>query len=229
MNMKLLSFSLKTILLVTTMAVCAPAVNAQVDSTTANKMSFMRRYDNRHKDFQKGWRKLIPQQAIVQMYGDIGLLSLGAAWDYGKREQWETSALVGYVPKYNADQAHATLTLKQTYIPWSFTFYKNLAFEPLSAGAFLNLIFGDGFWIKEPDTYPYAGYYGFMSRLRINIFLGEQLTFTLPKEKNFFAKNLSLYYEISTYDLMLISRVTNSSLRPRQFLRLGFGVKVKML
>ena len=32
----------------------------------------------------------------------MGLLSFGTGWDYGKRNQWETDILLGFIPKYSA-------------------------------------------------------------------------------------------------------------------------------
>ena len=221
------------LLMVMSLAALSAGAATPPDDTLAverSSSSFLFRYDRRTKSRGKGWGKLVPQQVVAQMYGDIGLVSVGCGWDYGKRDQWESHLLFGYVPKYNYDHGHITMTLKETFVPWSFTFAGGLAFEPLTAGMYFNAIFGDEFWTKEPDKYTPdgGGYYRFSSRIRINIFMGEQLTFTFPADKRSPIKAASIYYEISTCDLYLISRVTNSTLKPRDFLRLAFGVKLKI-
>ena len=34
------------------------------------------------------WSRLIPSQTILQTAGNMGAVSVGLGWDYGKREQW---------------------------------------------------------------------------------------------------------------------------------------------
>lgn len=41
-------------------------------------------------------------------------------------------------------------------------------------------------------------------------------------------RHVSLFYELSTCELYLISKVTNKSLSMRDILRLSFGVKVQL-
>ncbi|MBR4406269.1 MAG: hypothetical protein IKT30_07835 [Bacteroidaceae bacterium] len=84
-------------------------------------------------------------------------------------------------------------------------------------------IFNDEFWTQEPDRYP-TGYYGFSTRVRINLSIGQRIQFCIPQQKRQFSKSISFYYEISVSDLYLISAVTNH-LKPRDVLRLSFGIK----
>ena len=135
----------------------------------------------------------------------MGLLSFGTGWDYGKRNQWETDLLLGFIPKYSSKKAKVTMTLKQNYMPWS-----------------INL--GKGF----SERYP-KGYYGFSSKVRIHVFMGQRLTYDIDPNRRFLAKSVTFFYEISTCDLYLISGVTNSYLRPRDYLSLSFGLKFQWL
>lgn len=48
------------------------------------------RYDRRVHRYRKRWEALIPTHTKIQFAGNMGLLSLGTGWDYGKRNQWET-------------------------------------------------------------------------------------------------------------------------------------------
>ena len=74
-------------------------------------------YDNRVHRFRKNWERIIPTHAKIQYAGNMGLLSFGTGWDYGKRNQWETDILLGFIPKYSSKKTKVTMTLKQNYMP----------------------------------------------------------------------------------------------------------------
>ena len=38
-----------------------------------------------------------PTHVKMQYAGGMGVLSTGVGWDYGKRRQWETDVLLGYL------------------------------------------------------------------------------------------------------------------------------------
>jgi len=158
----------------------------------------------------------------------MGLLSVGTGWDYGKRNQWETDILLGFLPKFSSDRSKITMTLKQNYMPWSIDLGKGFSTEPLACGLYLNTIFGDEFWVKEPERYP-KGYYGFSTKIRAHVFLGQRLTFNIAPRKRYIAKAVTFFYELSTSDIYIASAFTNSYLRPKDYLSLSFGVKFQLL
>ena len=207
--------------------VCAGAclcLNAQESDTLKTN-----RYDRRIHRYRKHWEALIPTHTKMQFAGNMGLLSFGIGWDYGKRNQWETDIFLGFLPKYDSDRAKLTLTLKQNYIPWSLTIKNGpFAIEPLTCGMYLNTIFGDEFWTNEPDRYP-KGYYGFSSKVRIHAFLGQRLTLNIAPQHRFNARAITLFYELSTSDLYIISAFTNRYLKPHDYLSLSFGIKLQFL
>lgn len=43
------------------------------------------------------------------------------------------------------------------------------------------------------------------------------------------AKQISLFYEISTCDLYVISAFTNKYLKPKDYLSLSFGIKMQLI
>lgn len=187
------------------------------------------RNDRRGSGYRRGWNALIPTHAKLQYAGNMGLLSVGIGWEYGKHKQWETEILFGYLPKYESDRHKFTFTLKENYIPWRLRLKeKPVSIEPLLCGLYFNSIFGDEFWIKEPDRYP-SGYYGFSSRIRINIFLGQAVTLYLPERKHWTPRHISLFYEVSSCDLYIISAFTNKYLRPRDYLCLSLGLRMQIL
>lgn len=187
------------------------------------------RYDRRIHRYRKHWEALIPTHTKIQFAGNMGLMSFGTGWDYGKRNQWETDVLLGFLPAYESDRAKATFTLKQNYIPWSLQLGESrFSVEPLSTGLYFNTVFGDEFWVNEPERYP-RGYYGFSSKVRISVYLGQRLTCDIPSKHRFFARQMTLFYELSTTDLYIVSAFTNRYLRPRDYLSLSFGVKMQLL
>lgn len=185
------------------------------------------KYDKRIRRYRNHWEKLIPTHTKVQFAGNMGLLSFGTGWDYGKRNQWETDIFFGFIPKYDSKRAKVTMTLKQNYMPWNLNLGKGFSTEPLSCGLYFNTVFGDEFWVHEPDRYP-KGYYGFSSKLRAHVFLGQRLTYDIDPQQRHTAKAITFFYELSTCDLYLISAVTNDYLRPRDYLSLSFGLKLQL-
>ncbi len=181
------------------------------------------RYERRVRSYQRAWNRIIPTYTKLQYAGGMGLLNFGVGWDYGRKSQWETELFLGFIPKYSSDEVKATFTLKQNYIPWHKPLNRTVHIDPLTCGLYLNTIFNDEFWTQEPDRYP-KGYYGFSTRVRINLAVGQRIRFHIPQKKRRYHKSVSLYYEVSTCDFYLISVITNH-LKPSDFLRLSFGLK----
>lgn len=67
------------------------------------------RYDRRVMRYRKHWDLLIPTSGIIQTCGNMGIISLGIGWEYGKRRQWETQLLFGYIPKFSSDDEKFTI------------------------------------------------------------------------------------------------------------------------
>ena len=171
------------------------------------------KYDKRIHRYRGHWEKLIPTHTKVQFAGNMGLLSFGTGWDYGKKNQWETDVFLGFIPKYDSKSTKVTMTLKQNNMPWSLNLGRGFS--------------TDEFWVHEPDRYP-KGYYGFSSKIRSHIFLGQRLTYDIDPQRRYTAKSITFFYELSTCDLYLISAATNSYLRPRDYLSLSFGLKLQL-
>lgn len=187
------------------------------------------RYDRRIHRYRKHWEALIPTHTKIQFAGNMGLISLGTGWDYGKHNQWETDLFLGILPKYESKRTKLTLTLKQNYMPWSLQISESrFSVEPLSCGMYLNTVFGEEFWVNEPDRYP-KGYYGFSSKIRIHVFMGQRVTYDIDPKRRFTAKAITFFYELSTCDLYVISAFTNKYLKPKDYLSLSFGLKLQLL
>lgn len=185
-------------------------------------------YERRVEKYQSRWDKLIPSHSKIQFAGGMGLLSAGVGWDYGKNNQWETDVMLGYLPKYSTKTSKVTFTVKQNFIPWRKQLNKSFSIDPLACGLYVNTILNGDFWVSEPDKYP-NGYYSFSTKMRFNIFVGQRITIHIPPEKRFLANSMSLFYEISSNDLYIVSAFTNGYLKPKDYLRLSFGIKLQLL
>ena len=187
-----------------------------------------RRLDKRQDVRYRGLNRIIPTHNVLQFAGNMGLVSLGFGWDYGCRGQWETAVLLGYIPRNDGEKSYATFTLKETFIPWSISLGEKVAFEPLSAGLYLNSILSRDFWVREPDKYPY-GYYGFSTKMRLNLFVGEGITLYTPSHKESAIRSVTLFYEFGATDLYVISSATNKYLGFWDLFGLSFGIKIKLV
>ena len=182
------------------------------------------RYDKRVHRYRKYWAALIPTQFVIQNAGNMGALSAGIGWDYGKRKQWETHLLWGYIPEHQSTRGKLTMTLKENYIPWSIDLKRGWSIEPLETSIYLNTVYGHEFWKTQPNRYPNK-YYDFMStKFRLNVALGQRVTWQIPDKKRHRAKSISLSYEVGSCDLYIRSKFIDSSVSLKDILGLSFGV-----
>lgn len=193
-------------------------------TTPIEKLS---RYDKNRQRLMKRWKRLIPTQASLQYAGSIGLMSAGWGWHYGKGQHWETDILIGVVPRYHTEKFHTTFTIKQRYVPWHCMVSHRWTIEPLTAGVFFNTISGDDFWRSLPDKYP-KHYYGFSTKVRANIFLGQRLRYNIPRSKRLAHQAVSFYYELSSCDLYIVSKATNKEYPWQETLSLALGLRWEM-
>jgi hypothetical protein len=181
-------------------------------------------YEKRMNKRRSLWEHLIPTHHQIQYAGGMGLLSGGAGWGYGNKNRLETDISLGFLPRYSTEESKWTLTLKQIYIPWNVELGKNFSLEPLSCGLYANTVLNGKFWVSEPDKYP-SPYYSFSTKLRFHIFLGQRIRYSFPYDRRFFWESVSLFYEISSNDLYIVSAAGNRNLKPDDYLRLSFGAK----
>ena len=185
-------------------------------------------YQKRIEGYQSMWSKIIPSHTKLQYAGSMGFLSVGIGWHYGTKDRWETDLFLGFLPKYSTDRVKMTMTLKQNYIPWNVRLgQKGFSFDPLTSGLYITTIFGRQFWAVDPDYYP-SGYYGFSTKFRFNLSIGQRFSYTPPLKKRQLSKTFSVYYELSVNDLYLASALRNSYLKPSDYLSLSLGVKAHL-
>ncbi len=190
---------------------------------------YTNKYDQHvHKAYMR-WASLIPSQFVVQNAGNMGLVSVGTGWTYGRSHRWETHLMFGLIPKHQSTRAKLTMTLKENYLPWSISLKRGWSLEPLQASIYLNTVFGHEFWKTQPRRYP-VDYYEFMStKFRLNVALGQRLTWQIPANKRKYAKSISLFYEVSSCDLYIRSKFLEHSVPLKDILGLSIGIKLQSL
>lgn len=202
------------------------AADSSVYVKSHNKDS---RYDRRVRRYRRHWESLIPTHTILQYAGNMGLISAGIGWDYGRHRQWELDWMFGFLPKFNSDRNKLTMTIKTTYIPWSSYLRHGILLEPFSCGLYANTVFGSEFWDRQPGRYP-DKYYEFLStKLRLNIFIGQRLGYIVPRNKRKAVKSITAFYEVSTCDLYIRSLFQGNGMRFWDILSVSFGLRFQML
>lgn len=199
----------------------ASALILRKDSVAVRRPDFQRRTDN----YRKFWYSLIPNQFTIQYAGSIGVVAWGPGWHYGKKERWETDLLFGFVPRYHSEATKVTFTVKQRFVPWHLRISSRWTLEPLATGLFFSSIFGEDFWNHEPSRYP-DRYYGFSTKIRANVFLGQRATYKIPSKRRYFCKSVSIYYELSTCDMYVISALPNKNVKFTDILSLAAGLRL---
>uniref|UniRef100_UPI00405612C0 hypothetical protein n=1 Tax=Alistipes sp. TaxID=1872444 RepID=UPI00405612C0 len=183
--------------------------------------------DQRVEHSRHGWARLIPTHVKLQYAGGMGFLSAGFGWDYGKKRRWESDIFIGYLRKHTSSHGHATLTLKQNYIPWRIQCGEHISIEPLYGGLYHNTIFGDEFWTKQPNRYP-SGYYWFSTRMRIHVFSGCRATWHPKPHQNPTIREISLFFEVHSSDLYIVRKVGNSYLDTADIIGFSLGIKLQL-
>lgn len=215
------------LMLVVGLPVCGETNQALWTVAADTTRPALSRYEKSVRKWYRVWNKLIPSQFTLQYAGSIGAVSGGLGWHYGKKKQWETDLLVGYLPQADADESHFVFTAKQSYIPFHCDFGRRFELEPLTCGMFFSTISGEQFWKSQPSKYP-KKYYGFSTAIRAHLFVGQRICYKIPSSARRYHKNISFYYELSTCDLYLVSKFTNSYLSVWDILSLALGVKLDL-
>lgn len=201
-------------------------LGVQAKGFAAGQDSLMSKYDQRMMKRMIRWQKLIPDHTKLQFAGSIGLCSMGFGWSYGQSDQWETDIMIGFIPKYHSERTKVTLTLRESYIPWSFAISKSRWYiQPLSCSLFLSSVLDESFWVDEPSRYP-KGYYGFSTRIRANISFGQRILYKIPERDRRRSQSIAFYYELGACDTDIVTFVGNRFVKFKDILSLSVGMKV---
>lgn len=194
------------------------ALKARHDTTATPQ--YLRRVGR----IQRGWNAIVPNLSIFQYAGGIGMLSIGTGWDYGRRDQWETYLMLGYTPRHNTPDEYFTLSLKETYTPWSIPLWRDARLAPLFVSLTVSTLLNGEFWVKNPDRYP-SGYYSFSSKIRFHIGLGQKIRFSNLQNRSHWFKDIAFYYEVSSSDMYIFQKIRNKSIPLGDIICLAVGIQ----
>ena len=213
----------------------AMANDNESPSTETAPATELSAYEKHVQRMTSKWASLIPTHMVIQNAGNMGIVSAGLGWSYGKRHQWECDLMLGYIPMHDSNRGKLTSTIKANYMPWEITLNPNgnwnkkgrWSFEPLSTSLYINTVYGHEFWRSQPGRYP-DKYYEFMStKFRLNVAIGQRLTYEIPQYKRLHHKRITLFYEVGTCDLYIRS-MFQTSIPLKDILGLSFGAKFYM-
>lgn len=159
----------------------------------------------------------VPTGITLEYAGGFGLASAGAVFTPLKKT--EIAITLGYIPpKYGKIWSVNTLI---SYKLFNLKINERLTLQPLNAGGYVNLNFGDKLYLKWPSNYP-PDYYWWNSALRVGPFLEAELKYALPKQN----RELALFFQCLTNDLYIATYVVNTQfVTIRDILVLGAGMK----
>ncbi|TGD77911.1 hypothetical protein [Hymenobacter wooponensis] len=157
--------------------------------------------------------------------GGTGLVALGGGYRVA-HQRLEPEVLVGYLPRRLAGHRAAIITLKTSYIPFSPRLgHSRWEVSPVAVGGFINYTTGSQYFLTNNSAGRYRpGYYWWSAAVRMGAFAGPRLTHLGHLSGRYVPKQ-TLYAELGTNELYLVSALTNRSLKLKEILTLGGGVK----
>ena len=179
-------------------------------------------FGQRVETFQKSRKWYLPDHMKLQFAGGIGFLSAGPGYS-SKNKTLETDILFGFLPQKFGGDALISITGKTTYSPWRIPVKTDYYVAPFSLGFYLSYTFGPQFDTKWPTYYP-KGYYWWATAFRPGAYVGGKAGKNFMRKSR--ARGAEFYYELGTYDLLLVSYVQNRAfLNLSDIVNLSFGVK----
>lgn len=176
-------------------------------------------------DSLRGRPWYVPDHAGGQVAGGQGMVAAGAGYRLGLR--WEVELVAGYVPGRHSITPMGIFTAKATYMPWAVS-RRAWTLQPLAVGMHVNYTASRGLNASRDNKYP-TGYYWWSARTRLGAFLGGRLAYAVPSRSGRLRRAISLYYELGTNDLYLVSWWANPrALSVVDLATLGLGLKVDL-
>ena len=160
----------------------------------------------------------IPDFVKAHFAGSMGLISLGTGFTYANYK-FETDLFICYLPKKYGFEYPVTLTVKQTYLPYTYN-NKTLRVIPFQIGLFINTTFEDRFFTRATSRYP-SGYYWWSENIRLNVFIGSRIGFN----KVAFFRNLDIMMEFNTNELYLTYYFLNRETTLEDVFSFSMGIK----
>lgn len=174
----------------------------------------------RHRgERERAW--YLPDQAKLQLAGNIGFLSPGVGWAWRDR-RITADAFFGWVPEvYGGDVL--SVTGKLTWRPWTLKAGSGFELRPLTAAVQLTYTLGGSFFVDEPSRYP-DGYYPFPTALRSGVAFGSAASWPWRRS----GTRIGVFYELVALDHVLVAWWQNAgSLSLADVFSLAIGTSVE--
>jgi hypothetical protein len=170
---------------------------------------------------QRKW--YAPDAITLQFAGNIGMFSIAPSYNFAN-DKINAELFYGYVPKFDASEALHILTLKGVYKPFrKVPLNDDFSLTPLRVSLGVSYYFRSQFSTNWSNAYPTSDYYWWTSSLRLTGGFGSALHYALPNNSTF--KELSLYGDIGTYDLIATSAFKDKTLTTWDILNFGVGLR----
>lgn len=166
----------------------------------------------------------LPQDAVVQYAGSIGLVSAGIGYGFGKGK-FDADILLGYLPKKIGGDEIWTSALKVNWLPFQLTPNNDFSLIPLTTGIMVSHTFGKQYFRLLPDRYP-KKYYTFSTAIHLYYQLGSRIQFQLWEDR---LPEMAFYYELNSSLESTISYIQNPrALSPADIFHLSLGLRIKL-
>ncbi|MFD2513541.1 hypothetical protein ACFSRY_06665 [Pontibacter locisalis] len=163
-----------------------------------------------------------PDGVTLQFAGNIGMFSAGPNYSFFNRKL-DAELLYGFVPKLDAEEMLHLLTVRTRYKPFRrIALSEKYTVTPLRVGLGLSYYFRDQFSTSWDSSYPTKDYYWWTSSLRITGGLGAEVNRSITNGG--LIKEITLYSEIGTYDLIVTSAVKDKTLTALDIMSFSVGV-----
>lgn len=163
-------------------------------------------------------RVLFPNHFKIQYAGAIGVISLGAGYNFGS--SYEPTLMFGYLGKKfgHSDVKVFTISLKNTFKLWRpFPINSNLRFAPI-AGISVNWGYTNNTFQQLPDHYPEKYY--FQNKIHLAPFVGMRAQYGI-KWKRF--DTAAFYFELGSIDAYILEMVRTDYVHLGNILNLALG------
>lgn len=173
------------------------------------------------------FKKLVPQEVIVQHAGSIGFMEIGAGYKLFKNKRGSLDFTYGYVPESKGGSLNI-LAAKFAYRPIEIGLTDWAKLYPVNPGMFISYHLGKDYRFLPYDDNRPKGYYWWSTAMRIHLSVSNEVSLNAQK---FFGKGkiktLSVYSEFNTNELYLVSILQNTGgVALKEVIKLGLGVRI---
>ena len=164
----------------------------------------------------------LPDQAKVQLAGNIGFISPGVGWSWLER-RLEGDLFFGWVPESVGGIDIYSLTGKLTWLPWRIQAGDDWQITPATLALQVTYTFGHDYFLLLPERYP-TGYYSVPTAVRSGLALGGGVGRSLWGQRH-----VGLYYELVAVDAGLSFWLTNRrAVSVTDVFSLALGLRVEL-